>query len=222
MTRDQKFTRLDMGMMFAVHDALRRDLGHIGRLTGRLDDDPRRLLGSALGWALFKQFLHVHHTSEDATVWPVLRDAVAGSPDSVALADAMEAEHARIDPLLAAVDEAVADRDYGHQRLGDLVDALHGELTAHLKHEEDDALGLLDATLSPESWQKFSADHRDRIGTDARRYLPWLLDGASEQNIKAVLGKMPAPFIAQYEQEWKVAYAALDLWDERGPAANAA
>ena len=221
MTQDRKFTRLDMGMMFAVHDALRRDLVHIARLTSRSDDDPRRLLGSALGWALFKQFLHVHHTSEDATVWPVLRDAVAGSPDGVALADAMEAEHARIDPLLAAVDAAVADRDYGHERLGDVVDALRGELTAHLTHEEDEGLGLLDATLTPEAWQRFAVDHRERIGADSRRYLPWLLDGASEDSIKAVLGKMPPPFVATYENEWKVAYAELDLWGDRGQSAAA-
>jgi len=219
MTQDDKTTRLDMGMMFAVHNALRRDLVHIGRLTGRLDDDPRRLLGSALGWALFKQFLHIHHTSEDATVWPVLRAAVADNPDGVALADAMEAEHARIDPLLAAVDAAVADRDYGHERLGDVVDALHGELTAHLAHEESEGLGLLDATLSPEAWQRFAVDHRERVGADSRRYLPWLLDGASEESIKAVLGKMPAPFVATYENEWKVAYAELDLWGDRGQSA---
>jgi len=221
MTQDQKFTRLDMGMMFAVHDALRRDLAHIGRLTTRLDDDPRRLLGSALGWALFKQFLHIHHTSEDATVWPVLRDAVAGNADGVALAEAMEAEHARIDPLLAAVDEAVADRDHGHQRLGDVVDALHGELTAHLTHEESEGLGLLDATLSQEAWQRFAADHRERVGADARRYLPWLLDGANSKAAGLILGRIPEPLRSAYQNEWRVAYAVLNPWGIKvDPATN--
>ena len=212
----QQFTRLDMGMMFGVHNALRRDLVQIGRLTARLDDDPARLLGSALGWSLFKQFLHIHHTSEDVTVWPVLRDEAAGNADGVALAEAMEAEHARIDPLLAAVDAAVADRDYGHQRLGDLVDTLTTELSAHLKHEEDEGLALIDATLSPEAWQKFAVDHRDRVGQDARRYLPWLLDGASEESIAQILGKMPPPLIQAFRTEWGPAYAELDLWSAAG------
>jgi hypothetical protein len=43
---------------------------------------------------------------------------VAGHPDRVALADELEAEHAAIDPLLAAIDAAAADPDYGYQRFG--------------------------------------------------------------------------------------------------------
>jgi hypothetical protein len=56
---------LDMSMMFAVHDALRRQLVQVGRIAGRRDDDPGRLLRAALGWELFKRFLLVHHQSED-------------------------------------------------------------------------------------------------------------------------------------------------------------
>ena len=44
----------------------------------------------------------------------------------------MQDEHARIDPLLAAVDGALADRDGGHRRLGGTVDALAGGLYGHL------------------------------------------------------------------------------------------
>jgi hypothetical protein len=54
----------------------------------------------------------------------------------VALLDALEAEHSAIDPLLAAIDAALADRDSGPQRLGELTDALATALRAHLDHEE--------------------------------------------------------------------------------------
>jgi hypothetical protein len=47
---------------------------------------------------------------------------VAGQPDRVALADALEAEHAVIEPLLTAIDAAAADPDYGYQRFGDVID----------------------------------------------------------------------------------------------------
>ena len=73
--------------------------------------------------------------------------ALADRPDDLALLDAMEAEHAAIDPLLESIDAALVDREGGPERLGDLVDALHTNLTGHLTHEEADALaGLREAT----------------------------------------------------------------------------
>ncbi len=127
--------KLDMSLMFALHDALRRDLERIGRIASRLDDDPGRLLRAALGWELFKKFLVAHHQSEDAALWPALREAVAANLGQMGLVDALEAEHAVIEPLLAAIDAAGADPDYGHQRFGGIVDELITKLTAHLKHE---------------------------------------------------------------------------------------
>ncbi|MFD3567679.1 hemerythrin domain-containing protein, partial [Streptomyces sp. NPDC058667] len=34
------FKNLDMTMMFAIHDALRRELERIARITSRVDEDP--------------------------------------------------------------------------------------------------------------------------------------------------------------------------------------
>jgi hypothetical protein len=63
-------------------------------------------------------YLLVHHRSEDDAPWPVLRARVAGQPGRVALVEALEAEHAAIGPLLAAIDAAAADPDHGYQRFG--------------------------------------------------------------------------------------------------------
>jgi len=101
--------KLDMSMMFAMHDALRRELVQVARIGRRTGDNPGQLLRAALGWELFKKFLLVYHQSEDDTLWPTLRTNVAGQPDRVALADALEAEHAVIEPLLTAIDAAAAD-----------------------------------------------------------------------------------------------------------------
>ena len=53
-------SRLDMSMMFAIHEALRRELVQVGRITRLRDDHPGQLLRAALGWELFKKFLLVH------------------------------------------------------------------------------------------------------------------------------------------------------------------
>ena len=46
--------KLDMSMMFAMHDALRRELVQVTRIAALRDDDPGPLLRAALGWELFK------------------------------------------------------------------------------------------------------------------------------------------------------------------------
>ncbi len=211
---------LDMSMMFAMHDALRRELVQVARIAGRGDDHPGRRLRATVGWELFKKFLTVHHQSEDDALWPPLRARVAGRPDQVALADALEAEHAVIEPLLEAIDAAAADQDYGYQRFGDIIDELAGKLTAHLVHEETDGLALIDASLTPAQWQHFSQVHTERIRADAPMYMPWLLNEASPQTLDAILGKFPPPLLTAFREQWGPDYAALDVWNTAGrPAA---
>ena len=215
-----KAFRLDMTMMYAMHDALRRELVRIARITARPDDDPQHVLATAAGWEMFKTYLRVHHTCEDDAVWPVMQQALAGRPDGLALLEAMEAEHAAIDPLLNAVDAALADRDSGPQRLGGLAGELVTVLTGHLRHEESDALPLIDATMTQQQWQHFSELHGSRIGAGAPRYLPWLLEGAAEQGTAAVLGRFPESLRIAYQDQWRPAYAQLDLWGTRGERAS--
>ena len=208
--------QLDMSMMFAMHDALRRELVQVARIGRRTGDHPGQLLRAALGWELFKKFLLAHHQSEDDTLWPALRANVAGQPGRVALADALEAEHAVIEPLLIAIDAAAADPDYGYQRFGDIVDELATKLTAHLAHEETDGLPLIDASLTELQWQHFAQVHTERIRGDASLYMPWLLNGASPQMLDAILGKFPPPLLAAFREEWGPRYAGLDVWNTAG------
>ncbi|GAA2166100.1 hemerythrin domain-containing protein [Actinomadura napierensis] len=208
-------SKLDMSGMYAFHDALRRELRHIAEVTERPGDDPRQVLATAVGWELFKKALHIHHTAEDDALWPAMREALAGRPDDLALLDAMEAEHAAVDPAVDAVDAALADRESGPARLGELADALATALTGHLKHEEDAALPLIEATLTPAQWQHFGQVSGQRVGPDGPRITPWMLDGASEQATAAMLAPLPEPVRAVYANEWVPAYKALDLWAAR-------
>ena len=208
--------KLDMSMMFAMHDALRRELVQVTRIAAVRDDDPKKLLRAALGWELFKKYLLVHHQTEDDVLWPALRTQAAGHPDWLALADALEAEHSVIEPLLAAIDAAAADPDYGYQRFGDITDELATKLAAHLTHEENDGLALIDVSLTSEQWQHFAQVHGGRLTGDASRYMPWLLNGASPQTLEAVLSKFPPPLLAAYRERWAPAYAALEIWPANG------
>ena len=161
----------DMTMMYAIHDALRRDLDHIARVTPRLNDDPKHILRTALGWEMFKSYLELHHTAEDDMLWPPMRQALAGDSAGATLLDAMEAEHSAIDPLLVSIDAALADRESGPQRLGELTDTLAIALRGHLDHEESEGLALIDATIADEQWRAFGAESGKRLGEDVQRVL---------------------------------------------------
>ena len=208
---------LDLTVMLAFHDAFRRDLAHLARAASRRPadlDDPNRRTAVLAGWELFKTYLHIHHTAEDNDLWPRMRAHLADCPNELALLQAMQDEHARIDPLLDAVEGALADRDGGHQRLGDTVDALHSELHGHLTHEERDVLPLIDQSLTPAEWQAFGNDQRRRNGIrGAAQLFPWLLEEASPEQVKAVLTRLPAPLRVVYRRIWQHRYARHDHWE---------
>jgi Hemerythrin HHE cation binding domain len=141
-----------------------------------------------------------------------MRENAADRPDDLALLAAMESEHQSIDPLIEAIDVAVSDRESGPRPLGDLTDALAACLTGHLKHEEGEALPLIQAIVTEQQWQHFGQVNARLLGPDAPRILPWLLDGASERAVAAMLAALPEPVRLAYQNEWQPAYAALDHW----------
>jgi hemerythrin-like domain-containing protein len=203
----------DMNMMYATHDALRRDLDEIRRIAASGRDDPRTALRRAVGWELFTSFLRVHHQAEDDLLWPGMRLVLSGDQAGQALLDAMEAEHAGIDPILASIDAALVDRESGAARLGELSEKLSSSLRAHLDHEEVDVLPLIDATVSPEQWSAFGIETGRRVGPDGlQRFFPWALEAATPHVRSAVLGVLPPPMVNAYRDVWQPAYIALDRW----------
>ena len=196
MTQDHQ---LDMTMMYAFHDALRRDLKQIAQMEGRSD-----------GWDLFQSLLHVHHTAEDDALWPVVRDAVAGRPDDLELLDEMVDEHAALAPLLETIDQALDRGDSAPQARTELTQRLQ----QHLEHEEQAALPLVDETVSLDQWIQFGQAAAERVGPNMPNYLPWLLDGADADTTGRVLGVMPAPVQQTYRNEWQPAYSAKRWWTE--------
>jgi iron-sulfur cluster repair protein YtfE (RIC family) len=202
----------DMTVMYAFHDALRRDLDRLARVTARANDDPKHILRTAVGWEMFKSYLQLHHTAEDDLLWPPMRDALAVDSPGMALLDALVAEHAAIDPLLAAIDAALADRESGPRRLAEFTDALTVALSGHLDHEEAEGLPLVDTTVTAEQWRAFGAESGKRVAGDVQRYLPWMLDGATPNATATMLGLLPPPVQQAYRDEWQPAYTKLTPW----------
>jgi hemerythrin-like domain-containing protein len=202
----------DMTMMLAIHAALRRELIRIRRVVELPGDDPKNVLHAAAGWQLFKSFLDVHHGVEDDLLWPAMRASLESNADDLALLDAMEAEHARIDPLLAAIDRAAVVTEGGTEPLAELVSTLSTFLLNHIDHEEHEGLPLIDATVTPAVWAAFSAEHAKRLGPDVSRFFPWTFDGAQPAATAAALSHLPPPVQQAFHAEWEPAYTQLTVW----------
>ena len=145
-------------------------------------------------WRFFSTVLHKHHSAEDDEIWPVLLERVTVAHDVQALAtlQAMEEEHAEIDPLLAACAEGFAEMAAADQpaeqpgadgTAADTRAALEIRLVAarerldrHLAHEEQDAIALIQRYLTPADWHIIDARiRRTYSARESLAVLPWLL-----------------------------------------------
>jgi iron-sulfur cluster repair protein YtfE (RIC family) len=192
---------VDFTMMYTAHDAFSR---HLGRLVDAVADGHAASRGTSARWTLFERQLHVHHTAEDVALWPRLREAVSTSDDA-GLLDAMEAEHAQLNPLLNQVADRFASRD--DAALLSALRELAAGLGAHMRHEENEALPLVERYLGPAGWAQFGRHIRASQGLRAAAvYFPWLLDGAEAATAKQLLGIMPPPVRGIYRVVWAPRY----------------
>ena len=202
---------VDFTVMYAAHDAFYRDLVRLAEAarSGRTAHPAVRA-----GWTTFRNQLHLHHTAEDVALWPALRRQVT-DPAQVAVLDAMEAEHARIDPLLAQVDAALAGAGGAGAAAGQSVAALAGTLTGHMAHEEDEALPLVAAHLGARGWAAFGRQAGRAQGLrGAAEFFGWMLDGASADTTRRLLGQLPPPVRLLYRAFWRPAYARRSRWTD--------
>jgi Hemerythrin HHE cation binding domain len=192
---------VDFTMMYAAHDAFGR---HLDRLVEAAAGDAAWSAATATRWTDFSGQLHNHHRAEDDALWPPLRRAVS-APEEVAVLDAMEAEHAGLDPALAAVQRAIAAHDRDELFTG--LNRLRTGLTAHMRHEESVALPLVERHLGPAGWAAFGTHIRRTQGVSgAAAYLPWLLDDAPDELRAQVLALLPAPVRTLNKLIWEPRY----------------
>jgi hemerythrin HHE cation binding domain-containing protein len=211
----------DLAIMLAAHRAFRRDLTRLARAASAgasAGTDPARRRSVAAGWDLFKHELHLHHTAEDEIIWPALRPRLAHSEHALSVLDAMEEEHGRIDPLLAAVDAAFTGTPEaagwpGEGRLPDVLDVLTSTLTGHLEHEERDGLPLIGVALTAAEWRGVGFKIARRNGlSEGGEMFAWMLDGAGREDAAATLGSLPPPVRLLYRAVWKPRYQRTPRW----------
>ena len=147
--------------------------------------------------------------AERETAWPALRPRLAHSEHALSVLEAMEEEHERIDPLLAAVDAGFAQND--GESPADVIDALVSTLTGHLAHEERDGLPLIGTALTAAEWRGVGFKIARRNGlSEGGEMFAWILDGAGGD--PAALRTLPPPLRLLYKAVWKPRFNKTPRW----------
>ena len=191
---------VDMQVMYLMHHAFRRDLAKFASAAQHTPVEDRtawRLL--ARRWSVFSEILHHHHSGEDAGLWPWL--LAHGTEDDRATLEAMEAEHAQIDPLLAGCAQGFErlaqhpDED-ARAALAVRVSATRECLARHLAHEETDAIAILQRLMTPEEWHALDEEHFKqhlKLGFVAEM-VPWAAYGVPREVLARILAETDAGF----------------------------
>jgi hemerythrin-like domain-containing protein len=180
----------DMTNMYRAHFAFRRDLAAFEsavRQTPVGAADSWRALADR--WAVFADVLHHHHTIEDVMIWPVLLARTEATDDAAGteLLHAMEAEHDLIDPALTGCTLGFATMVVhpceDHRNALDVHVTTARELLAdHLRHEETEAIPLIQSTMTAEEWE--ASEAYAAKGLDPRKLasvVPWMVEGMSPE-----------------------------------------
>jgi hemerythrin-like domain-containing protein len=158
--------QVDVKMMYVMHHAFRRDLVMFAAASAATPaGDADTWTALAERWRVFSTILHHHHSGEDAGLWPRLMQEA--SPEEQETLDAMEAEHAQIDPILAACangfERVTAATDPAAAAfLAEQLAAARDTLLAHMGHEETEAMALVQKHLTQEDWDRVVEDNFDK------------------------------------------------------------
>ena len=171
-----------MTMMYLSHHAFRRDLAAFAAAVPVTPIEDRATWRAlAARWEVFAGVLHHHHAGEDQWVWPFLMERA--EPADRAVLEAMEAEHAEIDPTLEACAAGMArlaeraDAD-ARAALAVRVVAARESLGRHLAHEETEAIALMQRVMTAAEWEELDEHFKEALTLkDLPNLVPWALLG---------------------------------------------
>ncbi|WP_082590777.1 hemerythrin domain-containing protein [Phycicoccus sp. Soil748] len=214
---------VDMTMMYVMHHAFRRDLTAFAAAATATPAGARTTWRAlAARWDAFAAALHHHHSGEDAGLWPLLLDRT--DDEGRAILEAMEAEHAEIDPILQACAAGFARLsthadDDARSALAIRLTAAKSSLGRHLEHEETLAIAIVQEVMTNEEWQELEEVHF-RSGLRPAQVLalvPWAMHQVPAPLRRTVFGRSGRPHHLmwlltrrRFEQRERVAFAYVD------------
>jgi acetyl esterase/lipase len=187
---------VDVAPMYLIHRAFRRDTVAFTDVVPTVAPaDRARWTLLARRFDLFATVLHKHHSGEDAALWPLLAERGADP----AVLDALQAEHAGIDPALAATRADLRTLADGagdaatRDRLAATTARLRDALDAHLAHEERNGMALVQRHLTQRDWDRLDREvfAKDYTLREVPEVLGWVLSGLAPEHWRRLPGANP-------------------------------
>jgi hypothetical protein len=146
--------------------------------------------------------LHSHHSDEDRTIWPVLRER---DPAAAILVDVLERDHARIDPLLAMI----TDRSVPLHQRAVVLEELSDLLNAHLDKEEAEGVPLMIRHFTRAEWEENGKAHTKEVRKDLPSFVPTMIDHMTEAEVEQLIATGPKLLVLIYKLSWRRRWAKL-------------
>jgi hemerythrin-like domain-containing protein len=180
--------------MYHVHALFRREFALLPEVVrGVAEGDKERAQVVADHFTLISLLLHLHHSGEDAELWPRLLTRAPKEVDPVI--HLVEGGHAGIDALTSEIEVLLSawrnsagadDRD----ELADALQRLVGALYEHMGLEERLVLPLIERHIFASEWEKMVADEAAEVPPGAGPVLVGML--MYEGGIDSVPPAIPA------------------------------
>ena len=189
----------DLDAFLMAHRGFRAEFGRLAAAARAVRDEAHAaLIDDQI--ELVMHLLHHHHTGEDTSVWPRLVERLPAAKPAL---DRLEAQHADMDPLFAAV----TDRGRPVRDRADDLHTLHEVLNAHLDEEEREAVPLIRAHFTPAEWE---AGGEEVMKSLDRKKLPliigWLASASTQPQTETALRGVPLAPRILFKLIWGPAY----------------
>jgi len=109
-------------------------------------------------------FLHAHQASEDAGLYPLVRERAAGDPQGLDVLDRMPRDHdavafevAKVEAAAAALSESGSDD--AARATAAALDSLGVVLLPHLREEENEAMPIVSRLIRAREWDALEKVH---------------------------------------------------------------
>jgi hemerythrin-like domain-containing protein len=197
MTHTANQTLTDVNDMVVVHRAFRREFELLPKLVRAVRAGDTNRAGAIGNHArLLLAALHLHHTSEDALLWPKLVDRC---PLDASLVHRMESQHEQVDQHTERAQQALGRwtaeaRPAVTEELAATFDRLQDTLFEHLGEEEREILPLAARFLTQPEWDEIG---QHGIATMTKAQLPlmfgMILEEATPEEAALLYATVPAP-----------------------------
>jgi hypothetical protein len=194
--------------MYAIHKALLGALGAAPVYVAEAGGAERvEVIGSFIENVI--EFLHVHHSSEDVLLYPVLEERCPESRSDLARIDD---QHKLLNPPMAAGRSAVAawraaPSPDNARAVIDAVGSIEQALRPHLADEEVVVLPIANKWMSPEEWAMLAGHSMMSFHADK----PWLMVGLvfeqlDQEQREAKLAVMPPEMQTMWAEQMEPAF----------------